>query len=393
MRKRARSTWIRFVILPACLAGMIPSRASAQHPNAADALNMATAALNQATGARGLAQPTVPPFAVPLNNARAEHRASADAARVAALGAGDHAIAAAQLAVAAANAINQPAPAPAPTPGQLAATLGVIYAARAAAERADAAVQAARGAYQDALFAAVRNPADARIAVASRALAEAHHREALLNDVQVAAQNQRVADLGAAPSASYDRAMAENQQAEAARALTAFFAQQVPAAAMHPAPPAGAVFLLQGINGNLPPFDANINYNLRREPVEFQVVNGSSTGAAIPNIVPVNRANPPARITVEFAFTHQRSGTLTIPRRTRIRLLLNNGSYAFSDDDKRTIARDFIATMNEVDRTFSAANPIDAKDVTITVTPDNNASSTITGSLRFVPGLTNTRDD
>jgi hypothetical protein len=69
MRNRARSTWIRLVILPACLAGLIPSRSSAQSTSAQMTVGGYTIHVNvvpsPATATPPAPTPAPPPAAAP----------------------------------------------------------------------------------------------------------------------------------------------------------------------------------------------------------------------------------------------------------------------------------------------------------------------------------------
>ena len=387
---KARSTYAVASALVLGLACAAPGRACAQTPR--DALNLAKSALAQATAARDRARATAREFATPLASATTAVKADAESARQAAESASEFAIDAANDAVALANQRLALASLPivGGSPSALADTLSAAHTALAAAERADSSVEAARTAYYNAQAQLARDPAVAALAVASAKQAEAHLFQALLHDAQAADQEKRVADLRGNPAALTAQALAANRRAETRRALAALVSARIEAAKLPPLPAAGAHFSVKDVVKNKAPVVLGLTYNPRRRLGEFDVVNGTPDSAFKLTIVPNSLPGAPPRITLNLTFRHEKSGDLSIPRRPRLRLLLDKGEYSLSDSDKKTIAHDFVVVMNETDRTLSAANPIGIKDVTLTIhADDGTVLDTIAGSVRIYPALVN----
>lgn len=374
-----RRSW--FWIGPtALLCGVFSNRTDAQPPapTAADVSKLANAAQKQARDARDRAEAMAKDFATPLATASAAAKADAESARQAAKAAADSAVATADAAVALANGLKTP-----PDPTALGDAFSAANSAAAAAERAEAAEAWARGAHEDAQ-AQVATAADAKKLVKQ---ADDHRKEARAHEGRAADWDKKVdapKDLLAL------RALFLSREADIYRNVAAGLARRVAAPQL---PAEGQFFKIKDADPAKAPQSLGLTYLLSPRLLGFHVVGGAPEGSFKLTLVPKDRANPPPRITLRFTFTHEKSGTLTIPRNSRIRPLLDaNGEFSLSDDDKKVLAHDFIRVLDEIDPTFWAGKAIEPHEVAVTIVHDDGFTiDTLVGWLKFDPKLINVR--
>lgn len=371
------ATWIAPTLL-LCADVCVPRAVHGQEPAPTLAIlqKQATDAQARAKSAHDAADELVKDFATPLAGSSESARSDAAGTRLAA-------IATANAALAIANEVSEVAKTlpKDPKPADLTELVSTVSSAQAAAERAAAAENWARGAHEGAQS-AVGSDRAALVKQANKriAAAQTHEKDAAEYDKKVGTPKDPHAQTAAALK----------RDAENYRNLAATFARRlIPS----PQPADGGSFTIKGANAATAPQALGLTYHQRRRQMGFYVVDGEPKSNFKLTLVPKSLGNPPARITLTFTFSHGHSGTLTIPRNDSVRLLLDaNGEYSLSDDDRKVVAHDFIKVMDELDGSFTSDNTIKSHDVTITIAHDDGFTiDTFSGWVTFQPELVNAR--